>query len=394
MTRLNGWKQISAVFAFCVAATLLLPAKTFETVRNFHGWDGNNPYSALVLGSDGSLYGTTVDGGAYKGGNIFKLTLKGELTRLYNFCTLDLCADGKYPSMALVEGPDGNFYGTTQSGGTNGGWGTIFKITPTGALTTLYSFGGPDGAGPYSPLLVASDGNFYGTTNGGGTANAGTVYQITSTGTLTTLYNFCSELRCGDGQYPVGALIEASDGNIYGTTHAGGNYSACNVDGCGTVFKITLQGKLTTLHAFAASDGDYPYGGVVEGAGKMFYGTTGAGGANDEGTIFSMSAKGALTTLHSFAGKDGATPYGLVLGSDGNFYGTTEVLGTHFGGTVFEMAPDGTVITLHNFDATDGKNSYCGLVEGPNGMFYGTTYFGGTKNDGTVFSVSKGRKAK
>ncbi|MFY9844520.1 MAG: choice-of-anchor tandem repeat GloVer-containing protein [Terriglobales bacterium] len=394
MTRFNAWKHAFAVLAFCVGAVLLVPARTLKTIRNFHGWDGNNPYSALIQGTDGNLYGTTVDGGAYHGGTIFKITPNGELTRLYSFCSQDSCADGEYPVMALVEGPDGNFYGTTQSGGTSGGWGTVFKITPMGTLTTLYSFGGPDGAGPYSPLLIARNGNFYGTTNGGGNSNAGTVYAITSTGTLTTLYNFCSQAGCTDGQYPVGALIQASDGEIYGTTHAGGSYAACNVDGCGTVFKITLSGKLTTLHAFDATDGDYPYGGVVEGAGKIFYGTTGAGGANDEGTVFAMTAKGALTTLHSFEGTDGATPYGILLGTDGNFYGTTETLGNHFGGTVFEMTPAGTLTTLHNFDGTNGKNSYCGLVEGTNGVLYGTTYFGGVKNDGTVFSISIRRNAE
>jgi uncharacterized repeat protein (TIGR03803 family) len=296
--------------------------------------------------------------------------------------------------MALVEGSDGNFYGTTQSGGTNGGWGTVFQITPTGTLTTLHSFGGPDGAGPYSPLLVSSNGTFYGTTNGGGANNAGTVYRITSTGALTTLYTFCSQPSCADGQYPVGALIMGSDGNIYGTSHAGGNYSACSVDGCGTVFKMTLGGDLTTLHTFDTTDGEYPYGGVVEGPAQIFYGTTGAGGAYTDGTVFSITAQSAFTTLHSFDGKDGSTPYAILLGSDGKLYGTTETRGAHFGGTIFKMTTDGAFSTVHNFDGTNGKNSYCGLVEGAKRVFYGTTYFGGTENDGTVFSISPGEEIK
>lgn len=392
MTRLNPWQQTSAVLAFCVAAALLLPAQTFKTVRNFHGWDGNNPYAALVIGTDGNLYGTTVDGGPHHGGNIFKITPKGQLTRLYNFCSQAACADGEYPVMALVEGTDGNFYGTTQSGGTNGGWGTVFQITPTGTLTTLHSFGGPDGAGPYSPLLVTGNGTFYGTTNGGGSGYSGTVYEITSTGALTTLYNFCSLPGCTDGQYPVGALLMGSDGNIYGTTHAGGDYSACNVDGCGTVFKMTISGALTTLIAFDTTDGEYPYSGVVEGPGQIFYGTTGGGGASNVGTVYSITGEGALTTLHSFDVKDGATPYGILLASDGKLYGTTETRGAHFGGTIFRMTTDGAFSTVHGFDGTNGKNSYCGLVEGAKRVFYGTTYFGGTENDGTVFSISLGEK--
>jgi len=394
MTRSKLWKEIFVVFAICLVSSLPANAQTFKVVGSFHGWDGNNPYSALIQGTDGNLYGTTVDGGPNHGGNIFKITLAGTLTRLYNFCSLAQCADGEYPVMALVEGPDGNFYGTTQSGGTNGGWGTVFKITPAGKLTTLHSFGGPDGAGPYSPLLIASDGNFYGTTNGGGASNAGIVYRLTSSGALTTLYNFCSQSGCEDGQYPVGAIIQASDGNIYGTTHAGGNYASCNVDGCGTVFKITLRGNLTTLHAFATIDGEYPYGGVIEGPGNVFYGTTGAGGASGDGTVFSMTAAGTISTLHSFDGTDGATPYAILLGSDGKLYGTTEALGRNFGGTIFKMTTDGTFSTVHNFDGTNGKNSYCGLVEVAKHLFYGTTYFGGVKSDGIIFSISVAGGAK
>ncbi len=390
MTRPNPWLQMSAVVVFCMTATLLLPAQTFKTLRSFHGWDGNLPYAALVMGSDGNLYGTTINGGPHHYGNIFKITPKGQLTALYNFCAQPACPDGKYPSMALAEGSDGNFYGTTQSGGTNGGWGTVFQITPAGTLTTLHSFGGPDGAGPYSPLLVGANGTFYGTTNGGGSGYSGTVYEITSTGTLTTLYNFCSQPSCADGQYPVGSLLLGSDGNIYGITHAGGDYAACNIDGCGTVFKITLGGELTTLHTFDVSDGAYPYSGVVEGAGQIFYGTTGSGGASGDGTVFSLTAEGSLATLHSFDGKDGATPYGILLGSDGDLYGTTEAWGAHVGGTIFRMTTDGTFTTLHNFDEAGGKNPYCGLVEGAKRVFYGTTFFGGTENDGTVFSISVG----
>jgi uncharacterized repeat protein (TIGR03803 family) len=376
---------------FCLSAAPLSSAQTFHSLHRFNGADGANPYVGLVQGTDGSLYGTTIDGGVNGGGNVFKITLGGKMTSLYDFCSQANCTDGEYPVTVLVEGTDGNFYGTTQSGGTRGGAGTVFKITPTGTLTTLYSFAGPDGAGPYGSLLLATNGDFYGTTNGGSTYNSGTVFTITSSGALTTLYSFCSQGGCSDGQYPVGPLIQGTDGNIYGTTHAGGNYAACDVDGCGTIFKITPGGKLTTLHAFDATDGDYPYGGVVEGPDNLFYGTAAGGGASDDGAIFSVSSSGTFNLLHSFNGVDGSNPYAILLGSDGNFYGTTLYGGTGvYYGSVFEITPDGTLTTLHSFNAKTGKSPYAGLIQDTNGAFYGTAYFGGAENNGIIFSVSTG----
>jgi uncharacterized repeat protein (TIGR03803 family) len=386
--KLSGWQRACAVFMLGVAMPIALPARTFTTLHSFSGTDGANSYTGLVQGTDGSFYGTTIDGGANAGGNIFKISPSGKLTSLYSFCSQSNCTDGQYPVTMLVQGPDGNFYGTTQSGGTNGGFGTVFKITPRGALTTLHSFNGTgDGAAPYGSLALAINGNFYGTANVGGTYGAGNVFKITPSGKLTTLYSFCSQSGCPDGQYPVGPLIQATDGNVYGTTHAGGNNSC--TDGCGTVFKITPSGKLTTLHRFDTTDGDYPYGGLVEGA-KMFYGTTGGGGADNWGTVFKMTSSGKLTTLHSFNGTDGSNAYALSLATNGDFYGTTSTGGVDVDGTIFKITPGGTLTILHTFDGKDGKNLYGGLVQGTNGMFYGTTYFGGANNDGTVFSLAVG----
>ena len=384
----NG-KQFCAVLIFCAAITIPLSAGTFRTLHSFNGTDGANPYVGLIQGTDGNFYGTTIDGGTNSGGNVFKITSSGKLTPLYNFCSESNCTDGQYPVTVLVEGADGNFYGTTQSGGTNGGYGTVFKITPTGKLTTLHSFNGTgDGAAPYGLMVLATNGDFYGTANVGGAHGGGNVFKMTASGKLTVLYSFCSQSDCSDGQYPVGPLIQGTDGNIYGTTHAGGNTSC--TDGCGTVFKITPGGKLTTLHRFDATDGDYPYGGVVESAEGMFYGTTGGGGAHDWGTVFKMTASGKLTTLHSFDGTDGSSAYALGLGSDGNFYGTTSTGGAPVDGTVFKITPKGTLTVLHTFDEKDGKDVYSGLVQGTDGTFYGTTYFGGTDNDGTVFKLGVG----
>lgn len=215
------------------------------------------PRGGLVLGTDGNFYGTTSNNDIYgpMGGTVFKITPSGVLTTLYTFCSQVNCADGNGPYGGMVQGTDGNFYGTTILGGIGGG--TVFKITPTGTLTTLHGFEGPDGSAPVAGLIQASDGNFYGTTSYGGANNPGggagynygTAFQITPSGTLTTLYNFCSQIQdgtCLDGNSPAAALVEATDGTLYGTTAAGGNGTVCYPDGscplvsAGTVFSLPL----------------------------------------------------------------------------------------------------------------------------------------------------------
>lgn len=386
MSRLVGCRMLVFVAVFSFIA-LAASAQTFTKLAGFNGTDGANPYVGLTQGRDGNLYGTTIDGGAYGAGNVFKISARGKLTSLYDFCAQTNCPDGQYPDTVLALGMDGNFYGTTQSGGmTNNG--TVFKITADGQLTTLYSFNGNDGSAPYGSMVLTANGDFYGTTNVGGAFGGGNVFKITPNGVLTTLYTFCSQSGCTDGEYPVGPLIQGSDGNIYGTTHAGGN-SSCT-DGCGTVFTITPSGTLTTLHEFNASDGEYPYGGVVEGPKGSLYGTTGGGGANDAGTVFAMASNGRFATLHSFDVTDGATPYALMRASDGNFYGTTSAGGSNSRGTVFKITPRGRLTSLHSFEGSDGALVYAGLTQGTNGLFYGTTYFGGKEDDGTVFSLDVG----
>jgi uncharacterized repeat protein (TIGR03803 family) len=201
------------------------------------------------------------------------------LTTLYSFAGSD---DGGYPVAGLVQGSDGNFYGPTSAGGGHN-LGTVFKITPSGTLTTLYSFAGSDGEFPFAGLVQGSDGNFYGTTEQGGANDQGTVFKITPSGTLTTLYSFAGS----DGAEPFAGLVQGSDGNFYGTTQLGG-LGPCT-GGCGTVFKITPSGALTTLYSFAGSDGANPDAGLVQGSDGNFYGTTHQGGANNVGTVFRLS---------------------------------------------------------------------------------------------------------
>lgn len=389
MFNFNCSKQFCMVFIFCFVTAAVLSAQTFTTLVSFNGTDGANPYAGMVQGSDGSFYGTTIDGGAYSSGNIIKLNADG-LTTLYDFCAQTNCPDGQYPVSTLVEGRDGAFYGTTQNGGAfNPLYGTIFKITRDGTLTTLHSFNGLDGVNPYGALLLASNGDFYGTATAGGSGGGGTIFKMTPSGTFTTLYNFCTQSGCPDGQSPDGNLMQASDGNIYGTTHQGGNYSACVHTGCGTVFTITLGGTFTTLHVFDATDGQQPAAELVECLNGLLYGTTAAGGASDDGTVYTMTRGGNLVTLHSFGGADGFSPSGMIAGSDGDFYGTTLGGGANSAGTVFKITPQGELSTVTSFKAA--FYYYFGpLTQGTNGKFYGTSYFGGADDDGTVYSVSTG----
>ncbi len=277
-------------------------------------------------------------------------------------------------------------------------------------FTSLASFDGADGLAPEASLIQANDGNFYGTTVLGGNHNSnceygcGTIFKITAEGAVTTLYSFCSQANCSDGADPQGWLMQANDGNFYGTTWNGGN--ACGIQGCGTVFKITPEGTLTTLYRFNPvanrSDGSNPYAGLVQGTDGNFYGTTEVGGVYGYGTIFQITPAGALTTLYGFNGTDGEQLYaGVVQGSDGNFYGTTYMGGAYgeclglFGdgtcGTVFKLTPTGALTTLYNFcsqwNCADGSQPWGGLVQGSDGNFYGTTQYGGTSG-GTVFKIT------
>jgi uncharacterized repeat protein (TIGR03803 family) len=314
--------------------------------------DGSMPDATLVLGTDGNFYGTTFFGGLASSctdsrgcGTVFRITPGGGLSILHNFCSQSKCVDGFDPISALALGSDGNFYGTTPYGGGGSackystGCGTFYQITPAGTLTTLYNFCSQtnctDGEGPTATPVQGTDGNFYGTTEAGGAScSCGTIFKITPTGTLTTLYRFGVQSNGSDGFDITGGLVQGSDGNFYGTTYGGGNINACAGYGCGTVFKITPGGTLSTLYTFCSqtncADGSGPeYETLVLGTDGNFYGTTGAGGASStcdscgDGTIFEITSSGQETALYSFDGSQGSLPIaGLVQDTDGNFYGT------------------------------------------------------------------------
>lgn len=290
--------------------------------------------------------------------------------------------NGANPLFAsLVQGVDGNLYGTTQSGGAHR-QGTVFKVTPLGALTTLYSFcvksGCTDGSAPYGGLALGTDGNLYGTTEAGGAHGDGSVFKITPGGTLTTLHSF----NLHDGANPYAALMQATDGNFYGTAQSGGAHLL------GTVYKITPQGVFTLLHSFNSTDGSSPEAALIQATDGNFYSTTYDGGTGGYGTIFKITSAGALTTLHIFDETEGrAVVPGLVQAGDGNFYGAGSQGGALGFGTVYMVTPAGVLTTLHSFDSTDGATPNA-LVLATDGNFYGTTISGGSNIDGTVFEIT------
>ncbi|MGC9948095.1 MAG: choice-of-anchor tandem repeat GloVer-containing protein [Bryobacteraceae bacterium] len=396
--KLNLGKHAYALFVLCATTAIGLPAQTFTTLISLDGTNGASPYAmSLIQATNGDFYGTTLSGGAYGGGTVFKITPSGTLTTLHSFCAQSGCTDGDEPYQGLVQATNGNFYGTTLGGGAYGN-GTVFKITPSGTLTTLHGFDGTDGSLPLSILVQATNQNFYGTACSGGANNAGTVFEITPAGTLTTLHSFDGT----DGSCPDAGLVKATNENFYGTTLSGGAY------GYGTVFKITPSGTLTTLHSFCAlsgcPDGYGHYNVLIQATNGNLYGTTAGGGAGgvswcDDGggegwgTVFEITPSGTLTTLHTFDGTDGSVPdAGLVQATNGNFYGTTACGGANNAGTVFEITLGGTLTTLHSFEgpSPEGAGANGGLAQATNGSFYGTTTAGGANNDGTVFRLSVG----
>jgi uncharacterized repeat protein (TIGR03803 family) len=346
---------------------------------------------SMIQATDGNFYGTTYGGGDYTGesggaGTIFRVTLSGQLTQLWAFgCDKNgNCPNGRSPEGGVVQAKDGNFYGTTAAGGTYG-QGTVYKLTPQGVLTTLHSFchspntcSPDDGAGPFGALIEASNGALYGTTT------TGTAFKTTRSGTFTLL----SALPGGSDS----ALMQVPGGDLYGTTVAGGANNE------GTVFKMSLRGKVTTLYSFCAqqphcADGAQPLAGLVQGANGDLYGTTSVGGTgSDYGTVFKITRNGAFTSLVSFqAGSTPANPFApLILASDGTLYGTTLYGGQPANGFVFQIANDtlANVYPLTGVNGCVGGTPYGGLVQSTNGSFYGSDDSGACVDSGTLFAFS------
>jgi uncharacterized repeat protein (TIGR03803 family) len=366
-TKCSVFRNLLTLMLFVLSpfAGRAFASSALTTLYTFSATEGASP-SELVRGTDGNYYGTAPTGGDPSGnsgigyGTVFRITPGGSLTILHTFSG----SDGSTPT-ALVLAQDGNLYGATQSGGAYNG-GSVFKVTTGGTLTTIYSF--PQGSlGPSlapSRLALGNDGNFYGTTAFGGNNSCGSIFQITPTGTLTTLYSFPSDSGPAPGG---GGLTPAADGSFYGVTTT-----------MPAIFRITTAGTFTSVHTFAAGEGTPTTGALVQSANGTFYGTTVDGGANGAGSVFSVLPTGAFTTLYSFTGTAGSStvqPGGLVDGGDGSFYGTMQYGGetSCACGAIFKVSPSGALSYLYYFTGSLDGSGPIGTLTPGSGGFYGST---------------------
>jgi uncharacterized repeat protein (TIGR03803 family) len=392
MTIFRVRRTVWAVLLFSAATAIAAHAQTFTKIADLGNGTGGSPAYSMFFtqGQDGNLYGTTSNQGS-PGGTVFKMTLEGAITVLHTFCSQPPnCADGNYPASGLTLATDGNLYGTTSAGGPGAGGGTIFRLTASGTFTTLQSI--TDCTSSYSPwggLMEATDGNLYGTTAGG----YGTIFRFDLASDECSLLH---QFLLSDGAVPVAAMVEGFDGDLYGTTQRGGN------NFYGSVFKYHRQsGVLTNLVTLQGGDDAWPSAPLIPGRNGTFYGTA-TGGTSGTGALFSVTNEGLLTNLYFFCQQtgclDGELPIGLTPGTDGNLYGVTAAGGdspicSFDCGTIFQYSRIGR-LTVHNFceetGCQDGYLPQGGLYQATNGKFYGTTFLGGTYNQGTVFTLDMG----
>ena len=357
-------------------------AQTFKTIHSFgNAPDGNYPYAAGTFDANGNLFGTTEWGGANGSGTIWKISKAGAFSIAYNFVG---SPDGGGPGGTVVFDAAGNMYGTAQYGGING-YGTVWKMSPSGTVTTLYSFqGANDGSKPVGNVALDSLGNVYGVAVNG-SLGYGTLWVINTLGTFTILHQFTGQ---SDGAYPGAGPTFDANGNLFGTTYGGasigGNY------GEGTIWELSKGGIFSVVHTFTGgADGSDAFDSVIFDAAGNMYGTTGYGGANYSGTVWKIDTTGTFTELHAFTGgADGATPAGsVVFDASGNLFGTAGGGGSASDGTAWEITNSGKFILLETFSGTNGANPNGSLVVDSNGTLFGTTIHGGL-GSGTLFQIT------
>jgi uncharacterized repeat protein (TIGR03803 family) len=366
-------KSLWLFASFWLTVSVVRGGIIFNPLYSFSGGtNGAGPRGPLVQGTDGLLYGVTAGGGAYitptygGDGTVFKVTTNGVFTQLHRF----IGSDGRTPVDGLVQNKGdsfgGLFYGTTSGSG-----GSLYSIDTNGSLANQVWFStDAKGMTPCARVIIAADGNIYGTTAQGGAYSKGTVFRVTYPGFNEVLL---ASFDGSNGRLPQSPLLLARDGNFYGTATEGG------LNDFGTVFRVTPTGTFSNLLSFAGTNGAWPYAGLIQAADGYLYGTTQYGGLFSLGTVFRISTNGELATLVSFNGTNGASPNnGLIQGSDGNLYGVTTYGGTGFSdrlsgnGTIFTMTTNGTLTTLLFFNGTNGNRPRGELLESKDGNFYGT----------------------
>jgi len=344
---------------------------------------------SLIKARDGRFYGTCLSDGDLNLGTVFRLHNDGSWPVLYEFPKYPAPNEGDGPQGALVEGSDGNFYGTTIAGGSNL-MGTIYRITPDGVFTSLYSFGSVafDGAYPWAGLIQGPDGNFYGTTKGGGRNNVGTVFRMTPEGTVTILHHFALNQVPTGGARPQTNFIQGRDGLFYSVT----GYNQDSNGDYGTVFRISKKGHFEVVYRFGPSPGGYgPVAPLVQASDGNFYGTTyfGGRGTNAAGTVFRMTPSRKVAFLHTFHSTTkggppvwGNFPFnGLLEGKDGFFYSTIMGCGRDQLDCAYRISQSGKFLVLHIFSDQEGMGTN-GFVQGEDGLLYGDAQGGGILNGG------------
>lgn len=414
-----GRRVPASTLAFTILLTLMFVAQAaqaqiFTSLHTFTGRDGQEPVAGLAMDRGGNLYGTTMYGGSAGFGAVYKLTHKSGgwvLSTLYSF---QGGTDGAFPTSVVTIAADGSLYGTTSQGGSSGcyseGCGTVWNLRPAALVcktalcpwteTVLYrfpDFGGSDGVDPVGALTFDQAGNLYGVTAAGGeTCGCGVVYKMTHSGgswTESVIFSF----QFSGGMVPAGGVIFDSGGNLYGTTNQGG------ANEVGTVYELTPSGggwTETVLHNFQNdSDGSYSAELVFDASGNL-YGATFDGGPNGGGTVYQLvksSGSWTFNLLYAFsgAGFGGQLGGALLLDHAGNVYGATAYGGDHNVGTIFELSPSGNgwaYTSLHSFEFNSSGGQYPNgnLVLDSSGNLYGTTEIGGASDPGygVIFQIA------
>lgn len=386
-------RALATALVACTTAPGLTFAQAYSQAHAFTQAEGRQLYGRLLERPDGRLVGTAPSGGEFNRGTVYELDpATNAVTILHSFAGGG--HDGKKPMSGVTVGPDGNLWGVTRNGG-RAKRGTIYRILSDGHLEIVHMFGkdaDDGGRNPIGALVLASDGFMYGTTFSGGVAGKGTVFRVNADNSVATIWSISGT---GAPRAVQGRLLEGSDGMLYGTSAFGGGGKDC-----GTVFRLAKDGSAAeVLHSFSCTDGYDGFGGVTEGTDGRLYGVTTIGGAGGGGVAFRLDRDGAnFVVLYDFKrdNVDGWGPFGeLIEASPGVFMGTTDQGGPSGLGTVFQMTDGGTITTLHSFTGAmtpegyvDGARPTTAVTRLADGSFAGVTQWGGTDNVGTIFRLS------